>query len=178
MLVVLLLGTNVLLLCSCGALYLLYESLLDLQRENLRLQQQLMQQVVDESIPLNPSAVYGLLGTLTLVVCGVGVLVLLSLRNDSTVTAELTKVSMRNTGDYVKEVVVPSVDLLTKASESRLVANMDTVKVVVTEASAVVTNHVTEVSKEGVLCIINTMKPQILPRTLGKLSTGLLNLMP
>jgi len=124
----------------------------------------------------NPKILVGLLGILTLTVLGLTVLILL--KNDTTVVGELSKNSIQATGDYVKEIIVPSVDLLNKSSESRLIANIDNVKNIITKTGVIVTTHVTEVNREGILYILNTVKPPVSTKVLGSISRELLNLMP
>jgi len=124
----------------------------------------------------NPQTMVGVLGVLSVVVLGLTFLVFL--KNDTTVIAELSKNSIKSTGEYVKDVIVPSVELLNKSSESRLTANLDNVKKVVVETGAVLTNHVTDINKEGVLCVVNTIQPQVMPKVLGKISRELLNYIP
>jgi hypothetical protein len=120
--------------------------------------------------------VVGALGVLTVVILGLTVLVFL--KNDTTVVAELSKNSIKSTGDYVKEVIVPSVELLNKTSESRINANLDNVKKVVTETGTVLTKHISDVNKEGILCVVNTIKPPVAPKVLGKISREILNYIP
>jgi hypothetical protein len=124
----------------------------------------------------DPSATLGLIGILTITVLGLTFLIFL--KNDTNVIGELSKNSIQATGDYVKEIIIPSVDLLNKTSESRIIANIDNVKKVVTETGAIVTTHVTEVNREGVLCMINTIKPQVSAKVLGSISRELINLIP
>jgi hypothetical protein len=124
----------------------------------------------------NPQLLIGVLGVLTVVVLGLAVLTFL--KNDTTVIAELSKNSIKSTGDYVKDVIVPSVELLNKGSESRIAANIDNVKKVVIETGTILTNHITDVNKEGVLCVVNTIKPQVMPKVLGKISREILNYIP
>jgi hypothetical protein len=125
------------------------------------------------------SEILGLLGictALSFAVCGLTFLVFL--KNDTTVIAELSKNSIKTTGEYVKEVIVPSIELLNKSSEARITANLTNLQSVVTDTGTVLTNHITEVNKEGILCIVNTIKPQVSTKILGKISTELLNYIP
>jgi hypothetical protein len=124
----------------------------------------------------NPNIIVGLIGVLTITILGLTILVFL--KNDTNVIGELSKNSIQATGEYVKEIIIPSIDLLNKSSESRVVANLDNVKKVVTDTGAIVTTHVTDVNREGVLCILNTIKPQVSTKVLGSISRELINLMP
>ena len=186
-------------LISVITLYFLNETIGSLHRENQKLVGEIQNlhneimylnsaktvgmQQLQEGAPVNLDAlnyIYPLLGALTVVILGLTVLVFL--KNDTAVIAELSKNSIQSTGDYVKEVIVPSVELLNKTSESRINANIENVQKVVTETGVILTKHVTEVNKEGVLCIVNTIGncaaiPPA-PKVLGKLSRELLNLMP
>lgn len=184
---------------SVITMYFLNETIAALQRENsklignlqnlnneiLFLKEQLHEKTTNTSDSLitdslannyNPNIMVGILGVLTLVICGLTVLVFL--KNDTTIIAELSKNSIQTTGDYVKEVIIPSVELLNKASESRITANLDNVKKIVVETGSVVAQHVTDVNKESVLCIVNTIKPTTVPRVLGKISKEVWNFIP
>ena len=127
-------------------------------------------------LPTYNSEFLGILSLLTFAVCGLTVLIFL--KNDTTVIAELSKNSIKTTGEYVKEIIVPSVELMSKSSEARITANLTNLQTVVTDTGTVLTNHITEVNKEGILCIVNTIKPQVSTKVLGKISKELLNYIP
>jgi hypothetical protein len=124
----------------------------------------------------NTQLLLGFFGILTITLLGITFIVLL--RNDTQVMGELSKKSIQATGDYVKEIIVPSVELLNKSSEARILANLDNVKHVVTDTGSVLTTHITEVNREGVLCVLNTVKPPVSTKVLGSISRELLNLIP
>ena len=124
----------------------------------------------------NTHMIIGLVGVLSIAVLGLTFLIFL--KNDTNVIGGPSKNSIQATGEYVKEIVIPSIDLLNKSSESRVLANIDNVKKVVAETGAIVTTHVSEVNREGVLCILNTVKPPVSTKVLGSISRELLNLMP
>jgi len=110
---------------------------------------------------------------------GLGLLLLLRTDGSVPVVAELSKASIRSSGEQVREVVVPAVELVAEASGDRLAAHLNHLRGVVTETGVLLSHHVTEVNRDGVLCIISSLKPPLPPvRSLGQLSAGLVQLLP
>lgn len=182
----LLLLTNLIALVT---MYFLNDTIVTLQRENSKLigiiqnlnnEIQYLQKPGFENIgasnDVNTNLILSLIGGLSITV--VGLTILLFLKNDTIMIGELSKNSIKATGDYVKEIIVPSVDLLNKSSEARVIANIDNVKHVVAETGAILTTHVSEVNREGVLCLLNTIKPPVSTKVLGSISRELLNMIP
>ena len=182
MLPLLLLGLNITLL---GMIFWLQRSLTNLQVENAKLVTEvqhlhgdlLNQPVVDTTINPYILPTMILTGITVVIVCGLAIFTIMK-PEPKIVMAELSKNSIETTGDYIRDVIVPSVDVLNKASEARVVVHLDNVKQVVAETGSVVTEHVSQVNKDGVICLINTLKPVAVPRVLGKISQEFWNVLP
>jgi hypothetical protein len=166
---------------ALSTIYFLNETIANLQKENSKLIgiiQNLNNELQSEpDIDINTNIILSFLGVLSITV--IGLTILLFLKNDTVVVGELSKNSIQATGDYVKEIIVPSVDLLNKSSEARVIANIDNVKNAVAETGTILTKHISEVNREGVICLVNTIKPPVAAKkVLGHISRELLHLIP
>lgn len=123
-------------------------------------------------------AIFGLLGVMTIILCGLTIIILL--KNDVHTEVELSKNAMKHTGDYFKEVMTPTVDVITKASESRVIANIDLLKTVVTNTSKHLTTHVTSVNKASIEHLDQVFRPTTTTnlKIIGKISNEISNLLP
>ena len=179
MIPLILLGLNAGLLVG---IFWLQRSLTALQVENAKLITELQHHVQLESIPVIDPVTLNLptmvLTTITLAaVCGLAIFIYTK-PEPKLVMAELSKNSIETTGDYIRDVIVPSVDILNKSSEARVVLHIDNLKEVVTGTGVSVTEHVSQVNKDSVVCLINTLKPVRIPRVLGNISQEIWNVLP